>query len=111
MHKYYNFREPSEQTIIALTNEYVRYGLENEPLISITIFERIQEIRELLQTSFETVYKHNRIWDNKHIPGEMKHQSFDDFMKAGNIFKPDSPFTLLIKSIVTEIRRELKTDK
>lgn len=41
----------------------------------------------------------------------MKHQSFDDFMKAGNIFKPDSPFTLLIKSIVTEIRRELKTDK
>ena len=107
---YYSGDNNKGAEFIPEIEEFINFYLKNQPFLSENMLEKLKEIRSEFQFVFDKSYEHHSVSRVSGIEPSIRTEIMKKYIEAGNKMKTNNPFSDLEKTIVAEMRADLKLD-
>jgi hypothetical protein len=106
----YSASEEEAKNIMENVNDFINFYLINQPFLSKKMIEQLTTMRIEFQDTFDKFLIFHKIGFNDSESSERRNL-LDDYLQSGNKFKTNQPFKELEDIIISEMRKDLQTDK
>ena len=98
------------QNIFEEINKFINFYLVNQPFLSINMMNQLNRVRDEFQEVFDKFFMFHKV-GLKDSEKEERKKLLDDYFNAGNKLKTNQPFKDIEDLIISEMRKDLHTEK